>query len=161
MKKTINTSLFFRLLLFLVAFLTMAYIYIANYISRGDKNCLSWIDENKVLVNADNINSFLPVKYEMLSSDYKEILSEEEFNNISTGDDIYKAYLRINSLSSKLGDIEGDVTTDGWKNHLYGTLYANKKTYHIQYHLTLRTKHFSFKPEIILWTIDIEENKES
>jgi hypothetical protein len=118
---------------------------------------LEWIDKNKEIANSDNIISFFPVDYEMLSPDYKRLFSEEEFNNISAGEDIYETFLKINSLSPLLIDTEGDISTDGWKNHLYGTLHANNKSYQIQYHILLRAKHFSFKPEIVLWTIDINE----
>ena len=51
----------------------------------------------------------------------------------------------------------GDIAVDGYKNHLNGVLHANGTAYKVEYHIFLRTKHWSFEPEIVKWYIDIDE----
>ncbi len=141
----------------LISSVLVGYCYC--YILIGEKNCLSWIDENKALITYDNITTLLPIKYEMLSSDYKELFSKEEFNNANNEADIYNIYLKINSIGSQVNTKNGDIATDGYKNYLNGILHANGTKYKIQYHIFLRAKHLSFEPEITKWIIDIEEVK--
>lgn len=132
-------------------------IYCYQYTLIGEENCLLWIGKNKALIDYDDINSFLPIKYEMLSSDYKKLFSKDEFDNANNGTDIYNIYLKINSVASQVNTKNGDISTDGYKNYLNGILYANGTKYKIRYHIILRAKHLSFEPEIIKWCIDIEE----
>lgn len=131
------------------------------YTVIGDNKCLSWIAYNNTLYTFENITTLLPIKYDMLSSDYKQLFSKEEFDNVNNGNDIYNIYLKINSLSSQVSLQEGDIATDGYKNHLNGILRANGDVYEIKYHIFLRAKHLSFEPEIVKWYIDIEEVDES
>lgn len=131
--------------------------YCVAYVLVGEEKCLSWIDYNKTLIASDNITTLLPIKYDMLSSDYKKLFSKEEFESADSGEDIYNIYLKVNSLSSQVALKNGDIATDGYKNHLNGILQANGTTYGIDYHIFLRARHLSFEPEIVKWYIDIEE----
>lgn len=132
-------------------------VYCYCYILIGEENCLLWIDENKSLDNCDDITSLRPIKYEMLSSDYKKLFSKDEFDNATNGIDIYNIYLKINSIASQVNTKSGDISTDGYKNYLNGIVFSNGTKYKIEYHIILRAKHLSFEPEIVKWTVDIKE----
>lgn len=131
--------------------------YCIAYVLVGEANCLSWIDYNKTLNTSDNITTLLPIRYDMLSSDYKKLFSKDEFESADNGNDVYNIYLKVNSLSSQVSLKNGDIATDGYKNHLNGILYANGTVYEIKYHIFLRAKHLSFEPEIVKWYITIDE----
>lgn len=74
--------------------------YCYQYILTGEKNCLSWIDENKALITYDNITTLSPIKYEMLSSDYKKLFSKKEFDSVNNGTDSYNISIKLYEVTT-------------------------------------------------------------
>lgn len=139
----------------IIVIFIIGYSYVKSIIA-GEEKCFNWLQDNKTLTTNGIVTTPL-ITYELLSNDYKSLFSEEEFNNVSTGEEIYDLYTKVNSIKNVVKLKKSDLCITGWKNYLSGELHTEHGNYHVDYNIWFRIRPFTSDIEIIKWTIDMQE----
>lgn len=136
-------------------------IYIIGYsyiesILVGEEKCLQWLHNHKCLT-VDGVVTMPMIEYELLSSNYKSLFTEDEYNNISTTDDIYNLFIKVNTIKDEIKLKKDDLYITGWRNDLSGELHTKYGNYYVEYNIWFRVQPFTSDIKIVKWTIDMKE----
>ncbi len=128
---------------YLIFWTVMSYIYLSE----------DYRDEvlEGLFANPMNIHC---VSYEYLAPEFKDVVSENEYNSLKKDEDILDTYRKLSAVNNSK-EPTTDITTDGFRQYAGGRVTINDTLYHVENHIDFKT-HWG-KIQITRWYVEIIE----